>query len=498
MNNSTYDKKPYATLALAEGELSRLAALARLQGLDVADPSHCSVLEIGCGTGGNSIALAERYPHSRFVAFDLSTRQIDEAIALTTRCGLQNISFVASSIDGFTCEPETFDYIICHGVFSWVAPEVQRQLFALCARALSPQGVTLITYNVNPGWRQRGALRDSMRSGAFARSRQGTPDEQVKAGMELLSLVTTVREKGDDFYGRYMREGLSRLQDAHASYVFHEYLEQYNEPVLFSDFMGLANEHRLQFLSEAKPSMMSSQYLGVEVAKYLESVGDDSIAREQCLDVLTNRMFRETILCRDSHPLRRDLKSSVFRTLVFETDYRVVPEATHADDDKIEFREIVSQRVVRAPRDEHAEILSMLGRYPFGRGEFALLVGQLDGKGSSLDERALLSVLVTLWRSGFVNLALPQEMPTAAKGRAQSSGIARSQAEGDGAVTSLLHRSHLLRGLERECVKLGDGALSFEDIAQRVAMGAGERESREALERVRELGFFYHTRSRRA
>ena len=97
-----------------------------------------------------------------------------------------------------------------------------------------------------------------------------------------------------------------------------------------------------------------------------------------------------------------------------------------------------------------------------------------------------------------MNLALPQEMPTAAKGRAQSSGIARSQAEGDGAVTSLLHRSHLLRGLERECVKLGDGALSFEDIAQRVAMGAGERESREALERVRELGFFYHTSSRRA
>ena len=133
----------------------------------------------------------------------------------------------------------------------------------------------------------------------------------------------------------------------------------------------------------------------------------------------------------------------------------------------------------------------MLGRYPFGRGEFALLLGQLDAKGSPLDERALLGVLVTLWRSGFVNLLLPQEMPTAAKGRAQSSGIARFQAEGDGAVTSLLHRSHMLRGPERECVKLGDGALSFEDIARRVAMVAGEREAREALERVRELGFFY-------
>jgi hypothetical protein len=330
-----------------------------------------------------------------------------------------------------------------------------------------------------------------MRSGAFSRARHGTPDEQIKAGADLLSLVTAIREKEDDVYGRYMREGRSRLRDAPAAYVFHEYLEEFNDPLLFSDFMKLAGEYKLQFLSEAKPSMMSSDYLGPEVARYFESLGDDILAREQCLDIFTNRMFRETVLCGDSRILKRDLKASVFRGLIFETDYRLVSNEIVGEDSKVEFREIVSQRVVRAPKDEHAEVLGMLGRCPLGRSDFALLLGQLHGKGVGLDERALMGVLITLWRSGFVNLALPQDMPMPAKGKAKCSNLARVQASGDGAVVSLLHRSHPLRATERECVKLGDGTLSFEEIVLEVAKVSGEREARDALERVRDLSFFF-------
>jgi tRNA G46 methylase TrmB len=67
MSVSSYEEKPYATFALQEAELRRLAAMARLHGVDVASPEKCSVLEIGCGTGMNLLPLAERYPESRFV-----------------------------------------------------------------------------------------------------------------------------------------------------------------------------------------------------------------------------------------------------------------------------------------------------------------------------------------------------------------------------------------------------------------------------------------------
>src|SRR5207237_1392628 len=53
-----------------------------------------------------------------------------------------------------------FDYIIAHGLYSWVPAEVQDHLLALCARLLAPQGVAYVSYNTYPGWHFRGMIRE--------------------------------------------------------------------------------------------------------------------------------------------------------------------------------------------------------------------------------------------------------------------------------------------------------------------------------------------------
>ena len=56
--------------------------------LDV--PSHGTVLEVGCGTGRNLIAVAKRYPTARLYGLDISEAMLTTARASIARTGLSN------------------------------------------------------------------------------------------------------------------------------------------------------------------------------------------------------------------------------------------------------------------------------------------------------------------------------------------------------------------------------------------------------------------------
>ena len=54
----------------------------------LAVPTGGSVLEIGCGTGRNLIAVARRYPHARLFGLDISEAMLEQARANIARAGL--------------------------------------------------------------------------------------------------------------------------------------------------------------------------------------------------------------------------------------------------------------------------------------------------------------------------------------------------------------------------------------------------------------------------
>lgn len=68
------------------------------------------VMDAGCGQGSALIAMAQRYPQSRFTGYDLSGEAIDRATAMARHLGLPNIRFEARDLTGYD-ERDRFDFI---------------------------------------------------------------------------------------------------------------------------------------------------------------------------------------------------------------------------------------------------------------------------------------------------------------------------------------------------------------------------------------------------
>jgi hypothetical protein len=100
--------------------------------------THCRVLELGAAGGGNLIPMADAPAGSQFVGLDYSARQIEWGRAAVDALGLKNLSLRHMNILDMTPEFGQFDYIIAHGIYSWVPTEVRDRLLAVCNQNLAP------------------------------------------------------------------------------------------------------------------------------------------------------------------------------------------------------------------------------------------------------------------------------------------------------------------------------------------------------------------------
>ena len=125
-----YDAIPYRHGAIPLSHPARVGAIARLLGMNAAAPDRCRVLELGCAEGMNLLPLAERLPRAEFVGVDLSANQIATAEASRAACGIGNARFIHADLREFEPEAGAFDFVIAHGVYSWVPDEVKERLLA--------------------------------------------------------------------------------------------------------------------------------------------------------------------------------------------------------------------------------------------------------------------------------------------------------------------------------------------------------------------------------
>jgi cyclopropane fatty-acyl-phospholipid synthase-like methyltransferase len=139
-----------------------LATLARLFGLSPKRVDESRVLEIGCASGGNLIPMAASLRRSAFIGIDFSATQVRQGVANIEALGLTNVRLLNMNLLDFGDEFGEFDYIIAHGVYSWVPPDVQAKLLAVGARQLAPDGIAYVSYNTLLGWNMRGVIRDAM------------------------------------------------------------------------------------------------------------------------------------------------------------------------------------------------------------------------------------------------------------------------------------------------------------------------------------------------
>ena len=325
---AAYDAFPYRSLPFAQSHPDRLATLATLFGVTPAPLARCRVLEIGCASGGNLIPIAATLPQSRCVGVDFSEVQIAEGRADVAALGLENIELVHADLRNFDGGGETFDYIIAHGVFSWVPRDVQDRVFAVCAGMLAPDGVAYISYNALPGWQTRGAIRDAMR---YHASRFADPATRVLQARAVLDFLAESMQSDKTGYGAGLRDEAARLRQQPDFYILHEHLTEVNQAFYFHEFMARAAAHGLRYLGETEIKLMLTHDLAPNVVAMLSRVAPDLLQREQFLDFLRNQMFRQTLLVREATTLNRTLSPERVLGLYVATKAtaRAAPDAGH-------------------------------------------------------------------------------------------------------------------------------------------------------------------------
>lgn len=466
----SYDEIPYESSPVTETDPDRLAVIGRLFGLETADPRDCSVLELGCASGGNLIPLAWRYPHSRFTGVELSARQAADGRRLTERLGLTNIEIRQADILDLGEDLGDFDYILCHGVYSWVPDAVRERILDLCAGHLTGCGIAYISYNTLPGWRMRGMLRDML---LYHTRDSRLPGERLESARTFLDLIEQGTTGLDAIHVTQLRQQIARIREAPPSYLYHEYLEALNEPCLFSEFAARAEARGLGYLADTELHTMFPSTLGDAVDEAVDGI-EDAIEQEQYLDFIRNRGFRQTLLCRADALPDRVVDLELFERLAFFAD--LIPP------NKVELRRPKSQPYRRPGGGEplniehpltKAAVAELARRYPdaVAFGDLAQMartaVAEAGGRqhADALDH--LFGEFFSLFLHQGVGASIHDDRFPRAGTRPRVSELARMQvAEGLGHAATARHTLLDLDPVAERLVAMLDGSRTVEEIVE--------------------------------
>jgi SAM-dependent methyltransferase len=486
------------------------------------------VLELGCGDGGNALSIAQALPGASVLGIDASPTAIERGITLARAAALENIelrcaTFEALGEGGETFGPEEegdrdFDYVLAHGVYSWVPPAARGALLDCVKRCLAPQGIAFVSYNAYPGSYLRDMARDMLR---YHVQGDSDPDVRLARAQELMQTIVAIEQPSP--FARVLREHMERMLRYSEALLFHDDLAEVSTPFYFHEFVEHAARHGLRFLSEADLFESQMRDLPESAGQLIASLPEDAVVREQYLDFFKNRMFRQTLLCHREIPLSHALDdraierlwiSSSARPQESESDLRerererdgrsagentpVRRDAARDAADVAEsdaetfvtpegFTMTTSERLVRAA-------MRVLGESWPAPAEFsALLAAAVEAMGPDApieDVTARLrAVLLQAQLARIVMLqGCPPPLSPRPRERPQASPLARAQlAAGLPAISSLLHANVRLEGeLEPQLLPLLDGTSDMSELAQ--ALGAPVEDVAGALERLASVG----------
>jgi methyltransferase-like protein/SAM-dependent methyltransferase len=491
---TSYDEIPYSSTPFYYTHPDNLAALATLHGMGPAPAERCRVLELGCGRGGNLIPMAQALPGSRFVGVDLSRGQIADGRSVVEALGLTNIRLLPLSILEVGEDFGVFDYVICHGVYSWVPAEVQDRILTVCGRNLAPHGVAYVSYNTYPGWHTRAVLREML---CFHVRPLPDPHLRLQAARAFLDFLDRAARDAPTAYGHLLREEIAAVRPQADSYLFHEHLEEVNSPLYFTQFVERAAARGLQYLEEAQPTPLPF-LVPAEVQPVLRQLAPDVVAFEQYLDFLRGRTFRRTLLCHAGVPLKRPPDPDTLRRFHVTTRLRPkqAPNPNAPADAAEEFATAKGTSMSTNNPFLRAALHKLYDAWPGSVPFDALWAAARSRGGGSDDSRLLSGPLLQCFLSNLVELHLrPPRFVLAVGERPAASPLARLQAAAGEPATNLRHYSTELSEFDGLVLRHLDGsrdrAALVEALAAVVASGdleieQGDQPLRDAA-KVREV-----------
>jgi SAM-dependent methyltransferase len=457
-----YDVVRYRSFPYPATHPDRLELLGHLFGMRPAAPPVSRVLEIGCASGGNLLPMAEMYPGARFVGMDLAASAIADGNDVVRELGLANVELVHADIRDLDEGWGAFDYIICHGVYSWVPDVVKAKLLDACAALLAPHGIALVSHNVKPGWFLRAMARETMRYHVAGIDDPATKVAEARKFIDFLARNTNI-----DGY----REALIRQRDVIVPsadwYLYHDHLAATNDGCWFWEMADELRARGLAYLGDPHIPLMMPD-LTPEAAAALADV-TDVIRAEQYQDILTCRSFRMTAMCRAGERLDRRLTRPKLQGLSLSTSAAWPADADLDAEGAVTFRTLIGAWAEMSyPPTKRA--LRKLRQASPAWLPFAELCSTDEADPVALD------LLVCLAAGVVLAWLRPPLFVTTVGERPAATPLARLQARRGEPVTNRRHESVNLDDAARAALVLCDGTRARAelpvDVVAKLAAGA--------------------------
>jgi methyltransferase-like protein/predicted O-methyltransferase YrrM len=470
---TAYDEVSYPGHPFVETHPDHLAVLGSLLGMSPAPMHCCRVLELGCGEGANLIPMAFDAPDGKFVGIDLSEQSVRRGNAFIAKMGLSNIALRAFDIMDVGPDFGTFDYIIAHGVYSWVPDVVRDKVLEIYRQNLTPQGIAFASYNCYPGCFSRDIARHIMRY--HVRGESG-PQERVRQGRALMQFLAEASAE-DTIYGFELRNQHNRVKDIDPQVLFHDDLSEVATPFFLYQVAQDAAKHGLQYLCDSAFSMSHLGRLSAKARERLAAIPEaEAVTREQYVDFVDGRAFRESLFCHAKVQLDRPIDPRRVTTLRLATS--AVPadgEIDPAAPGVVTFKTENGSTLATDHRLSKAAIVILGACWPQSKSFADLVSAALTTLGTvageikaNIDEEAdaLAGLIFRAFAAGQFHLRFsPENMTTTISGRPKASALARKQAESGLVVTNLLHRGVSMKDeTVRQFLLLVDGTRTLDQL----------------------------------
>ena len=254
-------------------------------------------LELGCGFGTSTVVNAGAYPQGAFHGCDIIPAHVEGGRHRAVAFGVGNVTFHEADFDHLLARGvPPCDFIVLHGVYSWVDEEARAAVRRVIADRLKPNGLLYVSYNCLPGWASEAPLRKLLVE--FSRPHDGDTAQRTAAALHTLTAFSRGRS-------RYFKANPSALTAVDAwhkrdtEYVVHEFMNTAWQPFYAVDVADELAPLGLRYVGSATladnhPALV----LDADSAKAVAALATDR-ERQVATDFATNQRFRRDVFVRD-------------------------------------------------------------------------------------------------------------------------------------------------------------------------------------------------------
>ncbi|MEM0929271.1 MAG: class I SAM-dependent methyltransferase [Pseudomonadota bacterium] len=347
------------------------------------------LLELGCGSGTSMVTMAAANPLSEFVGIDFAPAQIATGNRLIEKSGLTNVELVEANFLEIQHEAGEifgqFDYVICHGVYTWVSLEIRSALVQILKGIMAPGGVVFMGYNSMPGW--SGAFGLQRLISDLAKYEHGDTDIRVREAIRKVKALSDQGFQGInfDYLPPSIRDSIDDLDSvpkANFRYVAHEYLSQSWSPMFRGDVVRDMAEAKLSLVGSTRLLDAFPETLGSDEQRAL--MGDLSPELgPQLMEMITPPRFRRDVFIKGRAPLTDRQRAKQLN----ETPVALVRTAN-----EFEYEVDVHRGTAEIPKASYEPLIDALDGKPQPLGELVELSHSL---GNNLSPEELMGMLIT-------------------------------------------------------------------------------------------------------